>query len=92
MSTLLAKPDSDLSEQPKKMAKLFTTYSGVLSLQGFDHHMSLAHKLGVSLARYLLGKGADQILRAAKEENNANISHNNVNSPLKNKGVEISVS
>lgn len=89
MSTLLAKPDSssDPSEQPKKAAKLSTTYCGVTSLQGLDHHMSQAHKLGLSLARYIIGKGGDQILRTAKEQNNALMPSNNPN-PIGNKDVE----
>lgn len=90
MTTLLAKPDSssDLSEQPTKVAKMSTTYCGVVSLQGLDHHMSQAYRLGLSLARYLISKGADQILKAAKEQNNANITDNNPNSPLEKKETE----
>lgn len=71
MSTLLAKPasSSDLPEQPTKMAKMSSTYSCVVSRQGLDHQMSQGYKLGTSLARYLLDKGADQILKAAKQQN-----------------------
>lgn len=91
MTTLLAKPDSssDLSEQPTKVAKMSTTYCGVVSLQGLDHHMSQAYKLGVSLATYLSTKGADQILKAAKEQNNPNITDNNPNSPLEKKETKL---
>lgn len=86
MSTPLAEPDSssEPSGQPTKMAKVSTTYSGVVSLQGLDHYMNQAHVLGVSLAKHLLGKGADKILEAAKKQNNANLSATNPNLPPKN--------
>lgn len=88
MSTLLTEPDSssDLSEHPNKMAKVSTTYSGVVSLQGLDHQMSQAHKLGLSLARDLLSKGANHILQAAREQNKA---INNPNLPLDKKKSEV---
>lgn len=87
MSALLTKPDSssDLSQQPTKVAKLSTVYSGVASLQGLDNFMSQGHSLGLSLAKYLIDKGADQILKDAKEQNNANVTDNTPNSPLENK-------
>ena len=85
MSTPLAEPDSssDPSEQPAKVAKVSTMYSGVASLDGLDHFMSQAHGLGVSLAKHLLSKGADKILAAAKEQNNADLPANNPNLPPK---------
>ncbi|KAK8406414.1 hypothetical protein O3P69_007234 [Scylla paramamosain] len=84
MSTPLAEPDSssDSLEQPVKMAKVSTTpYTGVVSRQGLDHFMSQAHNLGVNLAKHLLSAGADRILQAAKEQNNANLPSNNPNLP-----------
>ncbi|KAG0711658.1 Porphobilinogen deaminase [Chionoecetes opilio] len=88
MSTSLAEPDSssDTSEHPAKVAKVSNTYSGVVSLQSLDHYMSQAHTLGVALAKHLLSKGADKMLAAAKQQNDANLPSNNPNLPPKTGG------